>query len=228
MHARTVSAGNWWAKTRGETNSDWIGNYQNSLRVRHRDLIVRAVSSIAGATSILEVGSHCGPNLIRIAQECPQFTDVNGIDINADAVSAGNRWAQSLGLGERVLLEVGRIPQATASIPDHAVDIVLSCYALAYIAPEDLDATLYEMGRLAKRAVILAEPMGAQAQRPASMFSEYAEWAHDYHAATKWIGTLRACDVQVIDVNPPVDRLNGIFVARRVETSSLPPAVPTR
>lgn len=216
MHAQTQQAANWWARPRGQTNQEWVANYQKSLKVRHRDLIVETVQSLGDVTSVLEVGSHCGPNLVRLAMDCPHLTQLTGLDVNGDAISAGIRWVDGLRLSERVHLEVGRMPEATSGLPDGCVDVVLSCYALAYIAPQDLDAMLYEMGRLSRRAVILAEPMtdGVKAEGGAT-FGGYAEWAHNYQAALKWIGTLRGRATRRIDVTPPVDRLNAILVADR-------------
>jgi ubiquinone/menaquinone biosynthesis C-methylase UbiE len=215
MQAETIEAARWWANPRGERNGTWIETYQKSLAQRHRDVIVSIVQGLKGVTSVLEVGSHCGPNLVRLARACPQLEQLSGVDVNADAVAAGQRWVQGLGLSSRIELATGRVPDVTDSLPDGCVDVVLSCYALAYIAPQDLDAVLYEMGRLAKRAIVLAEPMPGLPARTAQLQSEYHEWAHDYHAASKWIAPWRNCTTRVEPISPPVDRLNGVLVATR-------------
>jgi ubiquinone/menaquinone biosynthesis C-methylase UbiE len=230
MHAQTQAAAEWWARPRGQTNASWVQNYRNSLRVRHRDLIVESIATMPGVTSVLEVGSHCGPNLVRLAQALPTLEQLTGVDVNADAIAAGVQWAHGLGLSERVHLDVGRVPDATSALPDGCVDVVLSCYSLAYIAPSDLDAVLYEMGRLARRAIVIAEPMTDQSNAdatPASFpvhqsMTGYAEWAHNYRAASKWIGSWRGCALTVTPVSPPVDRLNGILVAARAMPSVAP------
>jgi len=121
----------------------------------------------------------------------------------------------SLVLSARIELASGDLLTRMSALPDACADVVLSCYTLAYIAPEDLDAVLYEMGRLAKRAVILAEPMGPTTEQVRGGFSGYSEWAHGYQTALKWIGTLRECAATVIPVEPPVDRLNGVLVVTR-------------
>jgi ubiquinone/menaquinone biosynthesis C-methylase UbiE len=215
MQAQTIEAARWWANPRGERNGTWIETYQKSLAHRHRDLIVSIVGGLEGVTSVLEVGSHCGPNLVRLARAYPQLEQLSGVDVNADAVAAGQRWVQGLGLSSRIELATGRVPDVTDSLPDGCVDVVLSCYALAYIAPQDLDAVLYEMGRLAKRAIVLAEPMPGGPGRPSQLQSEYHEWAHDYHGASKWIASWRGCATRVEPISPPVDRLNGVLVAVR-------------
>ena len=222
MHTQTVEAATWWARSRGATASNWVATYQKSLQSRHRDVIVQAVRSVPDVTSVLEVGSHCGPNLIRIAQACPGIGQLTGIDVNTEAVTAGNRWVSSLGLSERIALIDGRVPDKTSELPDGCVDVVLSCYALAYIAPADLDAVLYEMGRLAKRALVLAEPMtqGTEPSRAKASLSDYREWAHNYQAASRWINTWRGCQLRVETVTPPVDQLSAVLVAVRAHTPS--------
>lgn len=216
MHTQTAEAATWWARPRGADNPGWIASYQKSLTSRHRTVILSAVQSMPGVTSVLEIGSHCGPNLMRIAQGCPAIEQLTGIDVNAEAIAAGTQWASTLGLSERIQFHQGRIPDTTGPLPDGCVDVVLSCYALAYIAPQDLDAVLYEMGRLAKRAVILAEPMTEGPVKGRVSLQGYQEWAHDYHAASKWIGTLRGCALRQASVDPPVDHLQTVLVIERV------------
>jgi len=147
MHAQTVEATDWWAKSRGQTTANWIANYQKSLASRHRTVLVEVLTKL-GAQTVLEVGCHCGPNLIRLAEALPTAS-LHGIDANADAVQAGRTWVADRNLASRVQLHVGRFPDATAAIASGTYDVVLTCYALAYIAPADLDAALYECGRLA-------------------------------------------------------------------------------
>lgn len=217
MHAQTVDAANWWARPRGANAAQWVATYQKSLSSRHRDAIVGIVRELPNVTTVLEVGSHCGPNLIRLAQAMPHLEQLSGVDINAEAVEAGQRWVTSLGLRDRIEMVVGRIPEKTEALPSGCVDVVLSCYALAYIAPQDLDAVLYEMGRLAKKALVLAEPMPGGPPRPMQV-TDYQEWAHDYQKAAKWLNTWHGCAMQIVPVDPPVDRLHSILVATRGES----------
>jgi predicted O-methyltransferase YrrM len=217
MHAHTVGAANWWARPRGADNASWIGTYQKSIKGRQRDAIVGIVKGLPGVATVLELGCHCGPNLMRLAQEMPHLEQLSGVDINADAVTAGRQWVEHLGFRDRIELKAGRVPDATSGLADGCVDVVLSCYALAYIAPPDLDAVLYEVGRLARKAIVLAEPMPGGIARPLQL-TDYQEWAHDYRGAAKWLGTWRGCEMSVVPVDPPVDRLQSILVAVRGES----------
>ncbi len=213
MHTYTEECVRWWAQSRKDRHPEWIANYQKSLQVRHRSAIVAQVKAL-GATTVLELGCHCGPNLIRLAQEDPAIL-LHGCDVNEDAIVAGRSWAQSLGVASRITLGVGAFPAYTDSFPTGCADVVLTCYSLAYIERADLDATIYEIGRLAKRAVILAEPMCEGASVSARMSNGYQEWAHDYEDATRWVGSWAGMTQTRVPVSPPVDRLNTILVAVR-------------
>ena len=212
MHVETQHVAQWWANPRGPQNKAWVENYRNSLQARHRSAIVDVVKSLNPKT-LVELGSHCGPNLVRLARELPDLK-MHGFDVNTEAIEAGRQWMTQLGLSERIVLEAGRIPDATDSVPNGSCDVVLSCYTLAYIAPTDLDAVLYELGRLATKALVLAEPIATDGTKHnAASLRGYSEWAHDYQRASQWIGTLSGWTTRIIPVDPPVDRLNGIFVA---------------
>lgn len=213
--AATVAVRDWWARPREENRVEWISNYQKSLQVRHRTVIAEIVADLK-PTSLLELAAHCGPNLMRLAKENPQLSCL-GIDVNAQAIEAGNQWAGSEGLKDRVQLKQGDLTTATSQMDNQCVDVVLTCYGLGYIDPADLDAMLYECGRLARKAVIIAEPMvldGTGSQDHGTV-TGYREWIHDYQSAAKWIGTLRETTMRVVPVSPPVDRLNAVLVFAR-------------
>lgn len=217
MDTLTREAGNWWAKSRGAGRGEWVNTYRQSKGDHHRGAIVDIVKGLKGVSTVLEVGSNNGPNLMRLAEALPRLEQLSGIDVNPEAIADGQAWASQLGLSERVEFAVGSIPETTQALTTGCVDVVLSCYALAYIAPADLDLVLYEMGRLAKRAIVLAEPMAGGEPR-ASSFSGYHEWAHDYRAASRWLGTWRGCRLTMVPVEPPKERLQQVLVAVREES----------
>ncbi len=211
MHASTLDAVQWWTNPRGEHATTWIQNYQNSLNTRHRVLISQIVGGLHPG-SVLEIGCHCGPNLIKLATDHPTLK-CYGLDPSAEAIAAGNQWAQSLELGQRVEMQVGRFPEATDKLPSKSFDVVLSCYAIgAYVAPADLHASLYELGRIARRAVIIAEPMVIGESQARQTMNGYVEWHHDYQKAVAWAPNLNQLPRRVVGVDPPVDALNAILV----------------
>lgn len=214
MHAQSIEAAEWWARSRGETSATWIANYQRSLKSRHRDRIVEIVQGVRAET-LLEVGCHCGPNLVRLASECPAL-EMIGLDANSEAIQAGRAWVAQAKLADRIQLNVGRVPDQTWSLLDQAFDVVLSCYATAYVHPQDLDAVLYDLGRLAKKAVILAEPMtNTDTAAYHGTVQGYQEWAHNYERASRWLNSWRGMTLRTVAIEPPVDRLQRILVAVR-------------
>jgi len=215
MHTQTVEAANWWARPRGPQAREWVETYQRSLQARHRTVLVEIMRELAPAT-VLELGCHCGPNLIRLCETFPHLI-ASGVDANAEAIVAGRTWAAARGLDERTEFQVGRFPEVTHALADRAVDVVVTCYALAYVSPSDLQAALYEAGRLAATAVVILEPMvsGEAGPQETRSLSGYTEWAHDYQTALAWIGTLRGVSTTLTPIRPPVDRLNAALVVRR-------------
>lgn len=217
MHAETCDASAWWARPRAN-ETQWIATYQQSVMARHRTQLVQVMQTLQ-PTTVLEVGAHCGPNLVRLAQELPGIEQLSGVDVNAAAVAAGQAWVTRLGLDQRIELVTGRVPDMTQQLASACVDVVMSCYALAYIAPSDLDEVLYEMGRLAKRAIVLAEPMtDAGHSEWNGALTGYQEWAHNYRLASRWLPSWRGMVVRSEPVTPPVDRLNALLIAVRGES----------
>lgn len=207
MRAATKAAVDWWSQSRGAESGAWIENYKTSLEARHRLAISRIVGDLKPRT-LLEVGCHCGPNLVRIALDHPTVKCA-GIDPSAEAIAAGRAWVQSLDLHRRIGFNEGAFPLGTEALPSGGVDVVLSCYTIGYLEPDDLDDALYEMGRLASQAVILAEPMDGPGRYT---LGGYQEWHHPYLERQKWIGTLRDRKVAIVGVDPPVDALSQILV----------------
>jgi len=211
---QTVDATAWWAEPRRERTAAWIEQYQTSLDIHHRKVISKIVGEL-DAKTVLEIGCHCGPNLVRLAVDYPSLL-LAGFDVNADAIEAGKAWIAQKGLSHRIRLDRATFPTGTEKSTTGCVDVVLSCYTLAYVSVKDIDAALYECGRLAKNAVVLAEPMtDGPTEGETFMTNGYHEWAHRYQARAPWISTLRNCQLSIVPVSPPVDRLKSILVLRR-------------
>lgn len=212
MQAATIESQGWWAQARGDRAQGWNENYQKSLHTRHRTIISQIVGELGDVQTILEVGCHCGPNLIRLATDYPQLRGT-GLDVSADAITFGTAWVAQRHLQDRITLRQAPFPQGTEHLASGSVDVVLTCYAIgAYMADADLTAALYEMGRLAKRAVILAEPMIEGPTRAKHTMNGYIEWHHDYRRAIQWISTLNQRRARIVPVAPPVDSLDAILV----------------
>ena len=132
----------------------WLERYWNSTEGRQRDAIIRAMEQLPDFTSVLEVGCNAGPNLRRVHRRWP-LAELAGMDIHAGAIRYGRAMARAEGwawtgyAGD--LRELGLLGDGIA-------DIVLTCYALAYLDPRDIDAVLRAALACAKRALIICEP----------------------------------------------------------------------
>ena len=222
MQAQTLEAVEWWQRPR-EASYGWIPNYKNSIGTKHRLVISKLVGQLH-PQSVLEVGSHCGPNLIRLAIDHPQIAELSGIDVNEEAVSAGRDWIAAQGLSSRIRLTQGQMADALSAMPDRSVDVILSCYASVYIAPFDVDAVLYDMGRVARKGIVLAEPMTSNQRAQAfTQTNGYQEWAHNFEHLSRFIGTWRDLTLKIAMLDKPVDHLERVLVAvRGSEAENLP------
>lgn len=209
-----------WQRKPASGPSSWA-DYWDTLGAPHRTAIVDTLGKLPPFESLLEVGAGPGVNLWRILEEFPDV-DLTGIDVSEAAVDDGTRRFLKAttdgtlpGKG-RVALCAGELPQALEQMGP--VDVVLSCYALAYVPPPDIRTTMMKLLELAQRAVIIAEPMvipglqngairdlGSQ-NRPQEYRYDYLRWFHQ--AAAGW---------RVTSLKPlTVDRMNRILVAERV------------
>lgn len=192
-------------------SSDRWAEYWDSLHEPHRDAIIEALRALPRFSSLLEVGCGPGVNLWRVLEAFPD-ADLTGLDVSQAAIDNGYaRFAEAdqtrQGRG-RVALAVGPLPEALE--PMQPVDVVLSCYTLAYIAPQRLAETFFGLLTLARQAVILAEPM-VTPQEPAAKLTNLPEWRHDYLE-----GFAHAPGWAITSMKPLyIDRMNRILVAER-------------
>ncbi len=212
MHAETAAVVDWWARPRGTKVVEWVADYQQSVTAPYRGTLATVMAGLQPET-VLEIGCHCGPNLMRFAQEMPELRML-GVDASAEAIEAGKLWVETGGLTSRIRLSAGCFPAVTNRLVSGVVDVVLSCYSLAYMAPADLPEALYEMGRLAGKALVIAEPMAQGAPVWETSLTGYQIWHHDYRAALQWAASCAGMTIQSLPIQGP-DSLNGLLVATR-------------
>jgi ubiquinone/menaquinone biosynthesis C-methylase UbiE len=183
-----------------------VAAYRGSESEPHRGWALEAVQSLAPPTAVvLEVGCHCGPLLRRLGRAGYL---AHGLDINAGAVAAA--------IADGLFASVGAVPGTLDRYGDQEVDVVVTSYCLAYIAPKDLPEVLAEMVRIARRGVVIVEPMaGAGVAERTTEQGSYTEWRHDYFLAfdkvtrikTPLTLTRRACG--------PHAGINGVVIVKR-------------
>ncbi len=212
--ATTETATQYWA-TRHETyGPGWADHYGESWRAPHRQQSVHALERIGPWSLLLELGCGPGANLRLIHGRWPGAR-LHGVDGNAEAVEYTATRMAELGCADRVAVEHGRIPD---DVPRDAqgYDVVLSCYALAYLDRLDLLRALRLSFGIARTAVLIAEPMVIGPTEHEGLAHDEApvEWRHDYLgiASALWAPEW---DITMEPIVPPVDRLNGLLICRR-------------
>jgi SAM-dependent methyltransferase len=210
-----------WERKTATGPSSWA-SYWDTVDAPHRNVIIDALRTVPAFGSLLEIGCGPGVNLFRVLQAFPDV-DVTGLDISQGAIDfADRRLREATEGGElagtgRAAVCVGELPEALEAM--EPVDVVLSCYALAYVHPLDIRRTLEQLLYLAQRAVVIAEPMLIPGLPPgliahASAAARPNEFRYDY---LRWFQEMESDSWRVTVMRPVVvDRMNRLLVAERV------------
>ena len=199
----------WWATYPPVTA--WIARYQESEGASYRAPIVAALRALPPWTSLFEVGCHCGPMLRVVQQAFPEAT-ISGCDVNAGALEAGRR------LSPDVVTRLGAFPAVTADMPDGSVDVMLSCYVLAFVSPDMIDAALCEMARVARVGIVLCEPMAWNPYQVEMIRQDrFVQYRHAYldlmAASSSYHGRVARCET--MDCGP-TNLLNGLIAVEKI------------
>lgn len=191
----------------------WDG--PSGLAAPHRTLLVEELQRLWPFASLLEVG--CGPcvNLARVRQAFGPSVHLTGFDVSESALELGQDRFIDAQLEPPQQLAVGALPEALSG--DERFDVILSCYTLAYLSPEDLAVALPRLAHAARRALVIAEPMvvvGPETGQPHLMRPAPPEWRHDYVSYFRDDAPGRWNAGRWVDCT--VDRMNRILVARRL------------
>jgi hypothetical protein len=207
-----ADAAAFWRADRGEQTAPWIAQYWSSTHAEHRQhLISRLTEVVPNAASIYEFGCHCAPNLYMLRTRMP-WLSIAGCDVNEAAIAAGRELLTRSKIVDADL-RCGTIPGATADAPDRTYDVVLSCYALSYVEPEQLSATIAELWRITNKLLVVFEPMAIAPIPPGvGARNEYIEYRHDYLPAIRSLGARRA---RLEQVWFPDNRINGLLMVYR-------------
>ena len=132
----------------------WAQGYLGTVGHPHRSQIVEAVSSFSPVDSLLEVGCASGANLVNLRERLPD-TRLIGIDINRHAIATAQRHFAARG-DKNIRLLAGRADRLT-DIPNAGVDVVLTDAVLMFIAPDRIHDVVAELGRVARKGLVLNE-----------------------------------------------------------------------
>jgi SAM-dependent methyltransferase len=143
----------------------------------HRAYLADRLARWSPVTSVLEVGCNAGPNLMQLAQRLPEAALI-GIDINARAIEAGQRWAAREGVS-RFSIHVGRADDLR-SFADRSIDVTFSDATLMYLGPDKIGEALREMIRVTKKAVVLNEWSLDCVENDGRSVWHYLRWLHSF------------------------------------------------
>lgn len=164
----------------GEKN-DWVRSYWDSRDHSHRNFLIERICKFS-PSSILEVGSNCGPNLRLLARKFPD-AEIIGIDINPKAVQKGNEWIVQEGI-TNVKLLVGKADELVWHFPKKKFDVVFSDAVMIYIGPDKIKEVIEEMLRVTRKALILLEYHSFNSK--SNQLGVYiGHWMRDYVALLK-------------------------------------------
>jgi hypothetical protein len=169
----------------GEGSDDWIKGYWDSQNHSHRAFLVEKISTFSPVSSILEIGSNCGPNLYLLAKKFPD-AEIRGIDINPAAVRKGNEWFAEEGVSN-VKLSVGKADDL-GEFQGRAFDIVFTDAVLIYVGPDKIRTVIQGMLNTTRRALILVEQHYFESRNEgADDLGVYrsGRWIRDYIALLK-------------------------------------------
>lgn len=167
MTATTADARAFWQTTATRPGwEDWPSRCWASRDQPHRDAIIEALRALPWR-SLVEIGCGSGPNLARIAEAFPS-ADLVGLDVDQASLEAAREQVAALVIESDLTLDV------------YGADVVLSCGALCYVAPEALPFVLNRWRRAARVALVIVEPMVTTDEPEGPCAIGRPEWRHDY------------------------------------------------
>jgi len=176
---RHRKGGNDWnnALYKGEKD-EWVKSYRDSTSHPHRKLVVDTIARY-NPSSILEIGSNCGPNLFLLAKRFPHAA-IQGTDVNEEAVKVGNAWFEKEGMMNVALLRktFGQLN----SFADESFDVVFTDAVLIYAGPDRIKDIARHLLRIAKKAIILVEWQCAKREHDPMGLGVYygGRWKRNY------------------------------------------------
>jgi hypothetical protein len=178
---------------------EWLDDYWHSSDREYRSILSDAVGALATHGSVLEIGCHCGPMLDRIMRDFPGLRGL-GVDCSEQAIDAGRKLLAPW--GDRIELMVGDAVALIDRIPSRSVEVVISCYTLAHIRPDEVRDVLIGMCRVARVGAVVMEPHGKGIVGDGAL----KVWAHDYASMLDGLALPWRC----VSFAPQYDGLNAV------------------
>jgi hypothetical protein len=198
--------------TREHGNDAWIEGYWSGRTHPLRQRIAETITGL-DATSVIEIGCHCGPNLWAIAER-KRYARLAGTELSPFVADAARRLlsehaAQPVEIG---IAGAERIPHG-----DRSFDVVLSAGMLICVGPDDIEAALREIVRVARRWIVLAEAFDdtQEAATFAGRVDPYpntAYWVRNFGALLPRAAAVRLVSSEVLPREHHIGHLNSVLV----------------
>lgn len=203
----TQDAQTWWA--RRAVTADIMDRYAASETRPYRARVLGALREIGPWGSLFEIGCGLG-SMLSLIQDAHPAARLTGCDLNDAMVThAKRRWP---GVAH------GPFPEITRACPPRCVDVVLSCYALAYLDPHSIRAALEEAHRLCRRGLVICEPvawtMKEAGWRGAGDESMFSEWKHPYLRVLTSLPGLSGWEAHCWPLSYGDNLLSGLIVVK--------------
>lgn len=192
----------WWIQTHEAPSS--AEKMWESWQADHRLHLVDALKTLPPLDSVYEIGCGSGPNLRLLRERYPRELTLGGSEPSPGMAA----WAS-----EHLAIRVDNV--ALPQVPTDPWDCVLSCYAMAYLEPQDLQTTLENLHDCTSLLVVFepnAQLLPYDAPNLYSLGGAVPCWAHDYPTE------LRKAGWQMIwrwPYMPHKDGLNAVIVAEQ-------------
>lgn len=183
----------------------WVMGYRDSWDRGYRHLFVDRVARFEPVSSVLELGCHSGPNIRLLATRFPDAL-ITGIDVNLPAIEEARR---SLAHFPNVTTRHTDLRPELARLEDNGIDCVVSCFALAYVDPDDIDEVLRQAWRVARKGLVLMEPHPGPGQA-----AEPSGWRRDYGTLLTSAGCRRV-STEPLDPGDRTGGLNAVTIAAK-------------
>lgn len=142
----------------------------------HRTAMISAMRDLPPFESVRELGCAAGTNLKLIRTAFPSAI-VQGLDVSQEAVLfAQDKFLRdgAVGVMQADILQDGELWEPGE------VDVVVTCYTLAYVSPDDIETVMTNILRSARVGCVFVEPMMGETGRIHVNCPGLIEWRHDY------------------------------------------------
>ena len=180
---------------------DALNGYWSTRDSPHRKYLVDIIREYNPST-ILEIGSNCGPNLYQLSKIFPN-AEIIGTEINPEAVNIGNELFKKEGI-KNVTLIISKAEELS-QFQNNYFDVVFSWAVLLLIGPDKIEKVMNELIRVTRKTLILLEPHIEEDKRNGLGILHKKYWMRNYICLVKKIvGNIRDSSINISKIPPDI------------------------